>query len=361
WGSHVLEALKVQFNLKEKSEEGFRDLLIASREYYHIYETDENSLGFTVETLNPKNVWSLSLPDKKYSRDWYAGGTVELMELSAIIERFPQVTKQEIDHLRKASEQYNLMNVHRSNYGGGDPTGTHSIHYDPYNPAILEERFLLESQLYDNPEYGGSFFSPQPNVSAYGNKYAVVVAYWKSKIRIGKLTYLDPDTGQLQTTLVDENYRSGTMAGEISLEWRYANRWYKGIKIGPDVYHVTPFKLLNYMPIIGVIHELKNTQPTSLVDLMKPFQMIYNVALNQLWKLLEKEKGKVILIPLRHIPVPKDGDPQDSLDVWEMEAKERGAIFLDDSPENAKALSSFNQYSALDLTRSQEIQSRYNL
>jgi hypothetical protein len=64
---------------------------------------------------------------------------------------------------------------------------------------------------------------------------------------------------------------------------------------------------------------------------------------------------------LRHIPIPKDGDAQDALDIWEMEARNRGVVFIDDSPENLKAPSSFNQFTALDLTRTSEIQSRYTL
>jgi hypothetical protein len=83
--------------------------------------------------------------------------------------------------------------------------------------------------------------------------------------------------------------------------------------------------------------------------------------MNQLYKLLEKEMGKVQLMSLRHVPIPKDGDAQDALDIWEMEARNRGVVFVDDSPENLKAPSSFNQYTALDLTRTQEIQSRYTL
>jgi len=106
---------------------------------------------------------------------------------------------------------------------------------------------------------------------------------------------------------------------------------------------------------------VKNTEAKSLVDLMKPFQVIYIVCMNQLYKLLEKEVGKVQLMSLRHIPIPKDGDAQDALDIWEMEARNRGVVFIDDSPENLKAPSSFNQFTALDLTRTQEIQSRYNL
>ena len=94
---------------------------------------------------------------------------------------------------------------------------------------------------------------------------------------------------------------------------------------------------------------------------MKPFQVLYNVCMNQLYKLLEKEVGKVYLTSIRHIPTPKDGDAQDALDQWEMEARNRGIVFIDDSPENLKSPSSFNQFRDIDLTRTQEIQSRYTL
>jgi hypothetical protein len=145
------------------------------------------------------------------------------------------------------------------------------------------------------------------------------------------------------------------------LEWGWINEWYQGTKIGPDIYHIKPFKLLNYCPIIGTTFEVKNTEAKSLVDLMKPFQVLYNVCMNQLYKLLEKEVGKVYLTSIRHIPVPKDGDAQDALDIWELEARNRGVVFIDDSPENLKSPSSFNQFRDIDLTRTQEIQSRYTL
>jgi hypothetical protein len=188
----------------------------------------------------------------------------------------------------------------------------------------------------------------------------VVRTYWISKKKIGKLIYLD-EMGNEQSMLVDENYKTNTIPTQQSLEWGRINQWYQGIKVGPDIYHVKPYKLLNYCPIIGVIHEVKNTEAKSLVDMMKPFQVIYNVCMNQLYKLLEKEVGKVQLMSIRHIPIPKDGDAQDALDVWEMEARNRGVVFVDDSPENLKSPSSFNQYTSLDLTRTQEIQARYTL
>ena len=48
WANHVLTAQKADFNMKEKSEEAFRDLLISARQFYHIYE-DNSKAGYNIE------------------------------------------------------------------------------------------------------------------------------------------------------------------------------------------------------------------------------------------------------------------------------------------------------------------------
>ena len=367
WANHVLTCQKAEFNLKEKSEDSFRDMLISAREFYHIYE-DNSKTGFNVEVANPKNTWFLTTPDRKYISDptgraqgAYAAGTVMVMELSEIIETFPDISKEEIDHLRSSLQDYGLINVRESNLGNENVSpGIDSVTYDTYDPLVLQTRMVIESEMKENNDGLKDFLGLTSNVSSFGYKYVVVRAYWISKKKIGKLIYTD-EMGNEQSMLVDEDYKSGTIPTQISLEWGWINQWYQGVKIGPDIYHIKPYKLLNYCPIIGITHEVKNTEAKSLVDLMKPFQVIYNVCMNQLYKLLEKEVGKVQLMSIRHIPIPKDGDAQDALDVWEMEARNRGVVFIDDSPENLKSPSSFNQFTSLDLTRTQEIQARYTL
>jgi len=367
WANHVLTCQKADFVLKEKSEDAFRDMLISAREFYHIYE-DNSKVGYNVEVANPKNTWFLTTPDRKYISDptgraqgAYAAGTVQVMELSEIIESIPDITKDEIDHLRSSLQDYGLINVRESNLGNPDATpGQDSVQYDTYDPLVLQTRMIIESEMKENNDGLKDFLGLTSNVSSFGYKYVVVRCYWISKKKIGKLIYIDEMENE-QSMLVDENYKSGTIPTQQSLEWGWINQWYQGIKIGPDIYHIKPYKLLNYCPIIGLVHEVKNTEAKSLVDLMKPFQVLYNVCMNQLYKLLEKEVGKVYLTSIRHIPIPKDGDAQDALDIWEMEARNRGVMFIDDSPENLKSPSSFNQFRDIDLTRTQEIQSRYNL
>jgi len=367
WANHILTALKAEFNIKEMSEEAFRDLLIASRQYYHIYE-DNSKLGFNIEVANTKNTWFLTTPDRKWTSDptgrargAYAAGTVQVMELSEIIEAIPEITKEEIDHLRSSLNDYGLIDVRKSNLGNANvPEGIDSINYDTYDPLVLQTRMMIESEMKENDDGLQDFLGLSNNVSAFGYKYVVVRSYHLSKKKIGRLVFLDEMENE-QSMLVDENYKSGTIPTEVLLEWGWVNQWYQGIKIGTDIYHMRPFELLPYCPIIGTVYEIKNTEPRSLIDLMKPFQVIYNVCMNQLYELLGKEIGKVQLMSLRHVPIPKDGDAQDALDIWEQEARNRGVVFVDDSPENLKAPSSFNQFTALDLTRTQEIQARYTL
>ena len=369
WANNILECQKVDFNMKEKSEDTFRDLMISGREFFHIYE-DNSKLGFNVEAANTKNTWFLTTPDRKYTSDnsnrgqgAYAAGTVEVMELSEIIEKIPDLTKDEIDHLRSSLQDYGLINVRESNLGNPNAgQGIDSVQYDTYDPLVLRTRMIIESEMKENNDSLKDFLGLTSNVSSFGYKYVVVRAYWISKTKIGKVTYID-ELGNEQSTFVDENYKNKDIPTQVGkVEWGWINQWYQGTKIGPDIYHVKPFKLLNYCPIIGQVFEVKNTEARSMVDMMKPFQVIYNVCMNQLFKLLEKEVGNVGVVNIRRVPRVKDGDGQDDIDMWELEARERGIMFDDDSPENTKApVTNTSVAKNLDLTRTQEIQSRYNL
>lgn len=365
WANHTLTALKAQFNTKEKSEDAFRDLLVCSREFYHVYE-DNSKLGFNVKTENPKNVWYKGTPDNKYTSGLsgepnvpYAIGTVYVKEISEIIEEFPELTEEEIKHLQRSMQNSIFLDGRESNLFT-DNTGIDTIKYDTYNRLIYQERMILQAELGNEFRDDLQQWLGANNAFSFGYKYVVIRSYWNSKKKVGKLEYYDED-GEPQVTLVDETYKEGS-PGEISIEWGWVNQWYQGVKIGPDIYFIKPFTLFDYSPIIGLIHDAKNTLPKSLIDLMKPYQVLYNICMNQLYELLEKEIGNVGAVNLRRIPRPKDGDSNDAIDMWEEEARTRGIIFDDDSPENTKGAVQ-NQTIArnVDLTRTNEIQSRYNL
>jgi len=365
WGNHMLTALKVDLNTKEQGEEAFRDLLTCARERFLIYE-DNSKRGFNSKVINPKNYWDLGTPDMKFTSGAsgqqnvpYANGTVEVMEISQIIEEFQDLTLEEIEHLKKSSQDYGLLNVRESNLFN-NKTGPDSITYDTYNRLILQERAIIEGEMKENRDDLKDWLGLSNNIGVFGQKYTVVRAYWSSKKKIGLLNYYD-ENNEPQQMLVDENYKkSPNQIGEV--QWGWVNQMYQGIRIGPDVFHVKPFKLLNYSPIIGMTYGLKNTTAKSLVDLMKPFQVLYNICLNQVYELFNKEIGNIASISIRRIPRLKEGDAQDEIDMFEADARKRGIMYDDDSPENTKGGVS-NQTVArnIDLTRSNELQSRYAL
>lgn len=359
WSSNMIQALKVEFEMKEQFENGFRDLLICNKEFYHNYE-NRTKTGFKAEKVNPKNVWWLTTPDKKYIRDAYAAGIIEIMELSEIIDKF-DLEEDEIEHLRRYAEQAFFPYSRTSNLFTNDK-GEDSIKYNTYDPLILKERNYLEAQMTgeNQQRMDGLLSNAAPSIGTFGNRFVVTTAYWKSKRKEGKLTYIDKD-GTLRTTFVDDSYKEGAHPNELAIDWKWENQWYKGVKIGDDIYNVTPLEILDYCPIIGVIHEIENTISTSLIDLMKPFQTLYNICMNQLYRLLEKEKGKVLLMNKRHIPVPKKGSYEDSLEQWETSAEELGVVWIDDSPDNMKGASGWNQTTVVDWTLSQQMQTRYEL
>jgi hypothetical protein len=290
----------------------------------------------------------------------YACGTVHIMEFSEIINKF-KLSKDEIEHMRDIAQQGYLLSGRKSNLVAPVKAGWDSVQYDTYDPAVLQYRQMLEGEMQENKDELKDLLGLTSSAAVFGNKFLVVRAYWCSKKKIGKLSFID-EQGILQTMLVDESYKSGMHPTQQSLEWGWINQWYQGLKIGMDIYNVKPLEFVDYCPIIGALYENKNVpRVPSLIDQMKPFQMLYNVAMNQLFRLLEKDMGRVMVMSIRHIPVPKDGDYQDALEVWENEAREKGVIFVDDSPENVKGTSSFNQFSSQDLSRTAEIQARYNL
>ena len=352
WGSRMLEALKLDFNLKEVIEDSFRDLLITGKPRFHIFK-DRSKLGFSVESLNPKNVVVFKSPNKKYTRDAYTVSIIDVLTISEIIERYP-LTKKEVDHLRERSEHHYANKSMESNLFN-NKTGLNSITYNTYYEGEREDALLAESALMQGEQLDDL------STNVIGDSYIVCNTYTLSKIKVGKLTYIDED-GITQSILVGEDYKEGEHPQEVELEWGYENQWWQYVKIGDDVYLAEPYDLLPYCPIIGVDFENRNAPVKSLIDLMKPWQVIFNVCMNQLWELLQKEQGVTVEFNWRKIPVNKDSDYDDALDEWLTQARELGFIFKDDSPENMQAPNNNTDVTkVLDLGRGQEMQSRLNI
>jgi len=340
WGNKTLNALKYHFNFREKSQQAFLDFLVTGKEFHHFYP-DNSRLGFTYKTENPSNVWYLANRNAQYTSDCWALGLIEVLSMSEIVERY-NLTGEEVEHLKNRSLQ-NLRNNE----------------YSPLAPALPDPNDPLWQLTFENV---GDFANGgiDHNVFSFNSQhsYTVVTSYWQSKKRIFKRTYLDEE-GFQQEMFVSEDYKMDKTLGDITLEELWINEWWRGIKIGADIYvNVEPLEFTQSAPIVGIINTTRNTQGKSLLDLLKPYQVLYNICMNQLWELLEKEIGVVFLGDLKVVPKKDSQDPIETM-LWN--AKNRGTLLIDTSIENTGGAVQFNQFSRLDLTRSLEIQARIQL
>ena len=136
---------------------------------------------------------------------------------------------------------------------------------------------------------------------------------WKSLRKIGFLTYMD-ENGQLQETIVSEEYKLNKEAGDIKLEWEWIPESYETWKIKasePIYVNMRPipgqYKDLDNLyhcklPYYGVVYDSMNSLPTSLMDRLKVYQYYYNIVMYRLELLLASDKGKKILMNINMIP-----------------------------------------------------------
>jgi hypothetical protein len=252
------------------------------------------------------------------------------------------LTAEEVEHLNTRAVQ-NLRNNE----------------YSPLSPALPNPNDPLWQLTFENV---GDFANGgiDHNVFSFNSQHAftVVTAYWQSKKRIYKRTYLDEE-GFQQEMFVNEDYKFDKRMGDVSLEELWINEWWRGIKIGADIYiNIEPLEYIQTPPIVGIVNTARNTQSKSFLDLIKPYQILYNICMNQLWEILEKEIGVVFLGDLKVVPKK---DSQDPIEMMLWNAKNRGALFIDTSIENTGGAVQFNQMSRVDLSRSTEIQTRIQL
>lgn len=152
-------------------------------------------------------------------------------------------------------------------------------------------------------------FTFDENSSA--NTVTVIHVTWKSLRKIGFLTYVDRK-GELQETIVDENYKLTKSQGDVEIEWEWIPEAHEGWKILDDIYvHCRPVpgqhKDLDnlhecHLPYYGAACDNLNSRVTSPMDRMKSYQYFYDVLLYRIELLMASDKGKILAANINAIP-----------------------------------------------------------
>jgi hypothetical protein len=117
------------------------------------------------------------------------------------------------------------------------------------------------------------------------------------------------------------------------------------------------------LPVEGAVFSDRNTRSTALVDLMKPFQIGYNMVNNQIADILVDELGTVILLDQNALPRHSMGEDwgKNNLAKAYVAMKNFSMLPLDTSITNTENPLAFSHFQVLNLEQTQRLMSRIQL
>ncbi len=411
WASHQLAVDEERFKMQELEERGFRDMLISDREFWHFRMLEDD---YDIELWNPVLTFYQKSPDQRYIADSNYCGKVDLMTVSDVVDRYGYLMdEKQLKSLQKIyparSAQYQV-NGYQNDGAYYDATRSHE--WNTQMPGLAYRQFT--SNYWDDPARGGDILSEildeNEDVSMWGegNLMRVSTIYWKTQRRIGHLTKIETD-GEVTQEIVDETFKitkkgvydssifkqkskENLLEGE-HIEWIWINEVWGGVKIGPNLPamwrstmgdNINPiyiginrtkpgrlpfqFKGNNTLygcklPVEGRVFSDRNTRSTSLVDLMKAYQVGYNMVNNQIADILIDELGTVIMFDQNALPRHSMGEDwgKNNYAKAYVAMKDFQMLPLDTSITNTENATNFNHYQTLNMEQTNRLMSRIQL
>ena len=194
---------------------------------------------------------------------------------------------------------------------------------DAYYDSLTEQQ-ILELEEPRHSESDISFLyanSANKDTNAFRNRLVEVVnVYWKSRKKIGFLSYIDPETGEVEEIEVEDGFKMPPEIKELggNLEFKWVNEVWEGTRIDGRFYvNINP--ILNQrmslenpskckLPINGRRYSDTNSKNISLVKLGIPYQLNYNIYKYRLELAIARSKDIIAQFDINMIPKKWDMD-----------------------------------------------------
>lgn len=147
-----------------------------------------------------------------------------------------------------------------------------------------------------------------------GSNITVEHVEWKSLKAIKFLDRVSPETGEIETLIVDEEYKLNEEFGDIEITTQWIPFRYEGYKIHtPEPIYKrcreVPGQYKDFdnlyeckLSYVGVIYDNMNSEPTCPMDRMKEYQYYYNMVMWKIDLLMASDEGKKIFMDYKAIP-----------------------------------------------------------
>lgn len=346
-----------RLNLKEKIMEMWKDYITTSSFFCEMEQMEDD---YHVNVWNPLLTFYRLSGHSNYIQDAEFVGKVELMHVSEVIDKYgAYLCQEDIDTLKAIIPNLNVTYLE-----GGRHTSAFYDYMNKDNNEVqitggidFKRMMFMYGQLSNISGvlyqiFAGSELGNQAITSQY---LRVTKVYWVSQRKVGILTRKLPN-GEVVRDIVDESFipqfepeydetiykekSERTLLSGDHVEWVSVNEIRGGIKIGANMFSFhgadkpsknkpiyigigckKPGRIRHQLrrpsniyscklPVFGMVLYEKGVKANSLVDLMKPYQIGYNIVNNQIMDMLLDEIGSVLLTDDKYMPTSMD----DSLD-----------------------------------------------
>ena len=194
---------------------------------------------------------------------------------------------------------------------------------DAYYESLTEQQILeLEEPRHSESDISFLYANSQnKDENSYRNRLIEVInVYWKSRKRIGFLTYMDMETGSIEEIEVEDGFRMPAELKEAgaNLEFKWVNEVWEGTRIDGRMYvNINPVRNQRIsldnpskckLPINGRRYSDTNSKNISLVKLGIPYQLNYNIYKYRLELAIARSKDIIAQFDINMIPKKWDMD-----------------------------------------------------
>lgn len=411
WSSHQHKVDVERFKMDELEERAFRDMLITDREFWHFQMMEDD---YEVELWNPVVTFYHKSPDVRYISQGNWVGKIDMFTVSDVIDKFGYIMSEE--QLKALEAIYPIRSggyiVGGYQNDGTYYDGTKSHEWNVNMPSLAYRQYTtaVANSITDGGDIINQILSQGEDYFDQGTAYLLRVtqAYWKSQKRVGHLTKIT-DSGEVINEIITEEYevtdkpiydtrlfknknKDNLVFGE-HIDWIWINEVWGGIKIGPNIpsfwgmnnpggfspiyigiqkNKIGPLKFQFKgdqslygckLPVEGSVFSDRNTKSTALIDLMKPYQIGYNIVNNQIADILVDELGTIIMLDQNTLPKHSLGEDWGKGNYAKayVAMKNFQMLPLDTSITNTENALNFQHFQKLDLSQTERLMSRIQL
>lgn len=192
------------------------------------------------------------------------------------------------------NKQKEFLNTYYAKRSTNTPTELAFSTYESYFPDICKKYSKEDRDLFRN----------NPNMMRDTNNdlYDVWHVVWRGEARRALVTYVN-QTGFMDTRIEDDEYKLNKELGDISIEYIYEPQVYECTRIGTRNDAIYPygaraiaFNRKGKLPYNGINELLPGFGKFSIIDIITPYQIFYNIVAYHREMVLAKNKLNILMI-----------------------------------------------------------------